>query len=418
MSRFKDRSIEGFHPLTHVQQPETQLIPPDIHGASFHSNVDKGHSKMNVLMVTPRYFPYMGGIETHVHEVGRRLQRNGVNVTLLTTVAHQQMLSLPQEEESEGMRILRVRAWPRQRDYYLAPEIVSVIKQGHWDLIHCQGCHTLVPLVAMLTAKAAGIPYMLTFHTGGHSTSWRNKIRDVQWQVLRPLLKDAVKLVGVSQFEANYFRHLLRIPAERFTVIPNGASLPEHQPELLKTDTSSLIISVGRLEKYKGHHRLITALPFIRMQQPDAHLLILGAGPYEKELRSLAQRVGVEEHVSIRAIPANDRQAMAEQLSQAALVALLSDYEAHPVAIMEALALRRSILVTNTSGLGELAQMGLVHGIALKSTPEAVAEAVVASMNAPCPLPPDFRLPTWDDCAQQVEAIYHSVVQRRNVCAS
>src|SRR5690348_13582746 len=107
-----------------------QLISPDIHGVSFHSNVDKGHSKMNVLMVTPRYFPYMGGIETHVHEVGRRLQRNGVNVTLLTTVAHQQMLSLPQEEESEGMRILRVRAWPRQRDYYLAPEIYSVIKQG------------------------------------------------------------------------------------------------------------------------------------------------------------------------------------------------------------------------------------------------------------------------------------------------
>lgn len=417
MSTLKDRGVEGSLSSSYLQQ-RTQFISPDMNAIGLHSNMDNGHSRINVLMVTPRYFPYMGGIETHVHEVGRRLQRDGVNVTLLTTVAHQQMPSFPQEDECEGMRILRVRAWPRQHDYYLAPEIYSVIKQGHWDLIHCQGCHTLVPPVAMLAAKATGIPYMLTFHTGGHSSPWRNKIRAIQWRVLHPLLKDAVKLIGVSQFEANYFHRLLRIPTERFTVIPNGASLPERQPELRKITTSACIISVGRLEKYKGHHRLITALPLIRMQRPDAHLLLLGAGPYERELRSLAQRVGVEEYVSIRAIAANDRQAMTEQLAQAALVALLSEYEAHPVAIMEALALRRSVLVTDTSGLRELAQQGLVRAIALNSPPEAVAEAAVASMNAPCPLPADFRLPTWDDCAHQIQAIYHTVVQGRKTCAS
>jgi glycosyltransferase involved in cell wall biosynthesis len=369
-------------------------------------------------MVTPRYFPYMGGIETHVHEVGRRLQRHEVNVTLLTTVAHQEMLSLPEEEECEGMRILRVRAWPRQRDYYLAPEIYAVIKQGRWDLIHCQGCHTLVSPLAMLAAKAAGLPYLLTFHTGGHSSPWRHKVRAIQWRMLRPLLKDAVKLIGVSHFEANYFHQLLHLPMEQFTVIPNGATLPEQQPEVRKPVTSALIISVGRLEKYKGHHRLIAALPLIRQQRPDAHLLLLGAGPYEEELRSLARQLGVENHTSIRAIAAHDRQAMAEQLAQAALVALLSDYEAHPVAIMEALALRRSVLVADTSGLRELAERGWARAIALGSTPEAIAEAVVASMAAPCPLPPDFRLPTWDDCTHQIQAIYRTIVEGRQTCAS
>ena len=33
---------------------------------------------MRLLMVTPRYFPLMGGVETHVHEVARRLARRGV----------------------------------------------------------------------------------------------------------------------------------------------------------------------------------------------------------------------------------------------------------------------------------------------------------------------------------------------------
>jgi glycosyltransferase involved in cell wall biosynthesis len=360
----------------------------------------------------------MGGIETHVHEVGRRLQRDGVNVTLLTTVAHQEMLSLPKEDECEGMRILRVHAWPRGRDYYGAPEIYSVIKHGHWDLIHCQGCHTLVPPLAMLAAKEAGIPYMLSLHTGGHSSAWRNNVRAIQWQVLRPLLKGAAKLVGVSQFEAMYFRHLLRMPARSFAIIPNGASVPEQEPVSQEEVASALIISVGRLEKYKGHHRIIAALPLIRLQRPDAHLLVLGAGPYEGELRSLARRMGVAEHVSIRSIAASDRQAMTEQLAQAALVVLLSEYEAHPIAIMEALALRRSVLVTNTSGLRELAEQGLARAIALDSAPEAVAEAVVASMAVPCPIPADFRLPSWDDCAHQIQAIYHTIVQGRNICAS
>ena len=33
---------------------------------------------MRLLMVTPRYFPMMGGVETHVYEVARRLARRGV----------------------------------------------------------------------------------------------------------------------------------------------------------------------------------------------------------------------------------------------------------------------------------------------------------------------------------------------------
>jgi glycosyltransferase involved in cell wall biosynthesis len=272
--------------------------------------------------------------------------------------------------------------------------------------------------MAMLAAKSAQIPYILTFHTGGHSSGWRNRVRGIQWQLLRPLLKDAAKLIGVSQFEASYFRDMLRIPERHFTVIPNGAAIPNLPPDQLGVVPSSLIISVGRLEKYKGHHRLIAALPKIREQRPDAQLLLLGAGPYETALRNLAQQTGVGEYVEIRSVPASDRQAMTEQLSQAALVALLSEYEAHPIAIMEALALRRPVLVADTSGLREIAERGLARSVPLKSTPEEVAAAALEQMKAPLTLPDHFSLPTWDDCAHQLQSIYHTAVRRREVCVS
>src|SRR5215472_18941821 len=144
-----------------------------------------------VLMVTPRYFPYMGGIETHVHEVGRRLVKCGIEITLLTTQPHAPYGVRPDYEVVEGMQVVRVPAWPVQQDYYMAPRMIEVIKRGTWDLLHCQGCHTLVPLLALWAARTVGMPYVVTFHTGGHSSRIRHALRAMQWRVLRPFLAHA-----------------------------------------------------------------------------------------------------------------------------------------------------------------------------------------------------------------------------------
>ena len=373
-------------------------------------------SALMVLMVTPRYFPYMGGLETHVHEAGRRLVENGVDLTLLTTAPHTYPTPLPKEEVSEGMRIIRVRAWPPGRDYYIAPEIYSITRRGRWDLVHCQGCHTFVPPLAMLAARKAKIPYIVTFHTGGNSSRFRNGIRGIQWKLLRPLFANASKLIGVSRFEADYFRDLLGLPANLFSVILPPSTLPSltHLPSGISA--KPLIVTAGRLERYKGHQRLITALPKIREQLPDAQLLILGAGPYEATLRELVRKVGVSEHVEIRAVPGSDRQAMAEILSQAALVALMSEYESHPAVVEEALALRRPVLVANTSGMRELAEQKLVRSVSLNSTPEEIAAAALRQIEEPL-IPAQDALPTWEDCARKLLIIYNAVCGREQ-CAS
>src|SRR5437016_4013818 len=97
---------------------------------------------MRVLLVASSYLPHMGGLETHVYEVGRRLARAGVEVTILTTDLSGR---LPTIEKSEDMEIRRVRAWPTNRDYYFAPDIYGIVTNGSWDLVHCQGFHNLVP---------------------------------------------------------------------------------------------------------------------------------------------------------------------------------------------------------------------------------------------------------------------------------
>ena len=374
-------------------------------------------SPLHVLLVAACYFPYMGGLETHVYEVGRRLAQTDIEVTILTTDVSGR---LPSVEESEGMQIRRVRAWPANKDYYFAPGIYRVITRGRWDLVHCQGYHNLVPPLAMLAAWRANIPFVLTFHSGGDVSRLRKALRGLQWMMLRPLLSRARKLIAVSEFEAGFFREQLRLPAERFAVIPNGAHLPHmFEPAGEATeevDDGPLIVSIGRLERYKGHQRVIAALPMVLEQVPDARVRIVGAGPYESTLQKMARRLGVAERVEIRAVPPADRGGMTAVIVQADLVTLLSDYESQGIAVMEAIALQRPVLVTATSALQELADRSLARTVPLKSTPEEVAEAVVGQLRQPL-VPVNVELPTWDDCAASLLALYQAIV-RRVPCAS
>lgn len=371
---------------------------------------------LRVLLVAASYLPYVGGLETHVYEVGRRLARAGIDTTILTTDVSGR---LPKVEESEGMHIRRVRAWPTNRDYYFAPETYRVITGGRWDIIHCQGYHNLVPPLAMFAARRANIPFVLSFHSGGDVTRLRKALRWLQWMMLRPLLLQAQKLIAVSEFEASFFREQLRLPSERFVIIPNGAAhLPEvtEPAEANKVDNRSLIVSVGRLERYKGHQRVIAALPKVLEEVPDAWLRIVGIGPYEFTLQKMANRLGVAERVDIRAIPPGDGQGMASLLARANLVTLLSEHEAQGLAVMEALTLKRPVLVAGTSALQELADQGLARAVPLESTPEEVATAVVSQLRQPL-VPQNIALPTWDACAASLLALYEDIVWRVS-CAS
>jgi len=281
----------------------------------------------------------------------------------------------------------------------------------------------------MFAAMRARIPFVLTFHTGGHSSRMRNAVRSLQWTTLRPLLARARVLIGVSTFEADFFRRTLRLPANRFVVIRNGGQLPSLDetpdtpgtpddaptaPAALPATASQsrpypLIISSGRLERYKGHQRVLAALPYVRRDYPDARLLILGAGPYEATLRRLAARLGVADATEIRMIHPTDRAGMASTLAAADVVTLLSEYEAHPVAVMEALTARRPVLVAYTSGLQELADAGLARAIPLHCSPADAARAIVAQLRDPL-IPSNLTFPTWQDCADALLAVYERVV--------
>ncbi|WP_199730386.1 glycosyltransferase family 4 protein [Amycolatopsis panacis] len=57
------------------------------------------------------------------------------------------------------------------------------------------------------------------------------------------------------------------------------------------------VVCVSRLVPRKGQDMLVHALPAIRAQVPDAALLLVGGGPYRKQLTQLAEACGVSRDV-------------------------------------------------------------------------------------------------------------------------
>jgi glycogen synthase len=342
-------------------------------------------------------------------EVSRRVAASGASVEVLCTEPGGPALT---EEQRDGVTIRTVRAWPANRDWCLAPRIWREMSRQPWDVVHVQSYHTFVAPLAMLRALTLRIPYVVTFHGGGHSSEARNRVRGLQRRLLRPLLKRAARLVAVARFEIEQYGGELGLPPEKFVLIPNGtdlafsdtgASSNGHQPK-----GPPAIASIGRLERYKGHHRVIAAFPYVLEHEPDARLLIVGTGPYEADLREQAAQLGVDASVEFTSTPPDQPSAMAELLQRISLVVLLSDFETHPLVALEAAAAGRRLLVADASGLAEIAEDGLARAIPVEESAEAVGQAVIEELAKP---PPSGRpnLTSWDECANELLALYRSL---------
>lgn len=168
------------------------------------------------------------------------------------------------------------------------------------------------------------------------------------------------------------------VDAERVHTIPNGRDLSEYAEaqapaglydELDIDEDSPVVGTVGRLLERKGHHELVAAWPRIRERYPNAHLIVVGDGPYRSTLESAIASTG--EGDSIRLLGRRDD--VPELMAVMDLFVFPSHFEGFPNAVMEAMAAGLPIVATPVDGnvelitddqTGRFVPVGDVHAIA------------------------------------------------------
>ena len=128
---FLDGSIPASAPPRHelgttsIPGPASAVAPrmtgpmPRVESRANGQNEAKG---LRLAMVTARFPPLLGGIETHVDEVARRMAGRGVDVTVLTTDVSRRLLPANTEK---GSAFRRFRAGPRGTDLHASLGLVE-----------------------------------------------------------------------------------------------------------------------------------------------------------------------------------------------------------------------------------------------------------------------------------------------------
>ena len=144
-------------------------------------------------------------------------------------------------------------------------------------------------------------------------------------------------------------------PRARLRLIENGVDLASFSPEGMKASRTSahLLVQVGRLSRQKAQDRSIRALADIADR--TARLRLIGDGPMEAELRTLARDLGVGDRVEF--VGSADPR---PHLRAADVVLLPSRWEGMSLSLLEAMASGKTVLTTDCGGSEALGNADLL----------------------------------------------------------
>jgi phosphatidylinositol alpha-1,6-mannosyltransferase len=165
------------------------------------------------------------------------------------------------------------------------------------------------------------------------------------------------------------------VDVERF--VPSEAD--EDVRATLGWRNRKVILTVGRLQKRKGHDMLIRALPEVRRAFPDVLYSIVGDGDEHDSLRQLVAELGLSEFVQFRGETSDEELIRCYQ--QCDLFVLPNrdvngDFEGFGMVLLEAQACGKPVVAGASGGTAETMSIPETGHVVLCDRPDELAELV------------------------------------------
>ena len=348
---------------------------------------------MKILMLTWEYPPrIVGGIARVVHDLSKRLIKDGHEVTVVT---YRDNAEVPEYENDKGVNVYRVDNymihpnnfidWIMQLNFNMLSKATEIInKEGGFDVIHAHDW--LVTYAAKSLKNAYDIPIVATIHateagrnSGIHDETQRY-INDTEWL----LTYEATEVIVNSNYMKNEIQRLFGLPFDKINVIPNGINLSnftgiERDYDFRRQyamDNEKIILYVGRLVYEKGVQHLIAAMPKILSNYNDAKLIIAGRGGMMDELRAEASNLGLNDKIYFTGY-LNSKQV--QKMYKCADVAVFpSTYEPFGIVALEAMLAGVPTVVSDVGGLDEIVTHGVDGMKSYAGNANSIADSVTA----------------------------------------
>lgn len=250
------------------------------------------------LIVTNDFPPRPGGIQAFLHNMALRLDPERLVVYASTCKrGHEGAEATAAFDAEQPFTVVRDRTTMLLPTPGATRRAVGLLRE-HGCTSVWFGAAAPLGLMAPALRKAGAQRLVATTH--GHEAGW------AQLPAARQLLGRIGEATDTITYLGEYTRSRIATAltpeaASRMAQLPPGVDEKTFHPgsggdevrARLGLSDRPVVVCVSRLVRRKGQDTLIRALPRILAAEPEAVLLIVGGGPYEKDLRRLAHETGV-----------------------------------------------------------------------------------------------------------------------------
>ncbi len=370
---------------------------------------DKLNSKKNILIFF-WYYSHPGGAELFVEEVTRRLLSD-YNFELITAKCKK---NLPREERINGVLIHRLGIGNFFIDKFFFPcfailKAFKIKKAKRISVIHAVIAN-VSGFAAMTFHQLTKIPFLITEQSGNLDRQVR-KLTPIAFWIYKKIYQKADFIHVISNFLKQTVL-VLGVEEEKIEIIPNGINLSEFESFTEgERKEKYRIVSVARLNKYKGLEYLITAMPEILKSFPKAKLVLIGSGNERENLKLRIKNLKIEDKVEFKGdIPHKE---IPKELVKSSVFVLPSLEEGQGVVVLEAQASGIPVIGTNVGGIPDFIRDGKTGILVGPAEPRDISQAVIKIFSEPEfaqklveNAKDDLERYDWDNVADKIDKIY------------
>jgi len=197
-------------------------------------------------------------------------------------------------------------------------------------------------------------------------------------------------VIATSESVMRFHRRYNLVRSSRIRMIPNFVEL-ERSPmsssererlrrDLNLSDHELTIVSVGNLERRKGHEYLIRAFSIVRQSYSGCRLVIIGAGSGQtrNQLCDLIEALGLVDEV----ILAGKRDDTCRFIQACDMFVLSSLWESNSVAILEAMSVGLPVIASDVGGVSECVVDGKSGYLVPPRDPGKLAEKILKLLSS------------------------------------
>lgn len=261
-------------------------------------------STLKILLLTTQFPPHVGGVPSFYYYLTNEMSKEEISIL---TAKEDGWETIDKNLDFSIHRTAIINKFKTDYKFsYIAKSIflflqtLMITLKDKIGIIILGTSDVTLMFICYLTKIILGKKYIIFNHGDGESPNFEYKRKKIE----QFFYKKAEAIIVNSHFTKNRLINKYSIPYKKIYVLHPGVDIKKFYPmdasalkKELHVEDKKIILTIGRLDKRKGHDMVLRALPAVIKEIRNVFYLIVGKGKNKVELDSLSKEIAVSDYI-------------------------------------------------------------------------------------------------------------------------